>query len=212
MSVCAFLLVLLSYVLPSWAGDIEAFPDLNLNDPASLQEASRVLEEELKLASRPQTYLIIDLVTQSLHIKSRAVTLHQIPIDRSTALFSEVMIGTFRVVARPAVVRRKIDPTAAIEQEPISLADMPIHYELSCSPGLTLVVMPRAMDHPLQWTWVSGHLLWRQLTNWGLAWFVGSPNARHPVLRITLSPDHAQSLAWSLVDGMPLVVRRTTDR
>ena len=212
MSVCAFFLVLLSYVLPGWAADVEAFPDLNLNDPALLQEAARVLEQELKLASRPHTYLLIDLVTQSLYIKARGVAVHQIPIERSTVLASELMVGTFRVAARPAVIRRRIDPAAAIEQEPISLADMPIYYELSCSPNLTLAVLPRAMDHPLQWTWVSVHVLWRQLTNWGLAWYTGSPSARHPVLRITLAPDHAQSLAWSLVDGMPLVIRRTVDK
>jgi hypothetical protein len=31
-------------------------------------------------------------------------------------------------------------------------------------------------------------------------------------LRLTLSVDHAQSLAWSLVDGMALVIRRPTDK
>ena len=212
MVVCAILLLLLSCTFPSWGAEIEAFPDLNLNDPASLKEGSRVLEEELKLASRPNTYLVIDLVTQSVHIKARGVDLHHIPIMRAFVEFNSLLTGTFRVTARPAVVRRKIDPTSSVEQEPISLADMPTYYELSCSPDLTLAVLPTTKDHPLQWIWTSSHRVWRHLKQWGRAWLPTDSHSPRPLLELTLSAEHAQSLAWSLVDGMPVVIRRVTDK
>ena len=205
MGVCAILLLLLSCTVPSWAAESEAFPDLNLNDSASLQEGSRVLEEELKLASRPNTYLVIDLVTQSVHIKARGVSLHHIPILRTAVEFNSLLTGTFRVIARPAVVRRKIDPTSTVKQT-ISLADMPTYYELSCSPDLTLTVLPTARDHPLRWLWTSSHQIWRQLKQWGRAWLFIDSNPPRPLLELTLSAEHAQSLAWSLVDGMPVVI------
>mgnify|MGYP003498918585 FL=1 len=51
--------IILSVVLllstPGWAAEGEVFPDLDINDPVALQEGSRVLEEELKLAARAQT-------------------------------------------------------------------------------------------------------------------------------------------------------------
>jgi hypothetical protein len=212
MGVCAILLLLLSCTVPSSAAESEAFPDLNLNDPASLQEASRVLEEELKLASRPNTYLVIDLVTQSVHIKARGVALYHIPIVWAAVENNSLLTGMFRVTARPAVVRRKIDPGSTVEQEPISLADMPTYYELSCSPDLTLTVLPTAKDHPLRWLQASGHQIWRQLKQWGRAWLLRDSNSPRPFLELTLSAEHAQSLAWSLVDGMPVVIRRATDK
>lgn len=208
MSLCAIVLLLLSLTTPSRAADIEPFRDLRLDDAASLQEATRVLEEELKLAARPQTYIVIDLVTQAIHIKGRGVDLHRIPIKNWSLAAGEGMTGVFRVVERPPVVRRKINPAATVEQEPISLADMPIYYELSCTPSLTLEVRPSADEHPLQWTLSTGRIWWRQLKHWSSALFAAQSGSRRPYLQLTLSTEQAQSFAWSLVDGMSLVIRR----
>lgn len=211
MSLCALLLLLLSFTTPSWAADLEPFPDLNINDPASLQEASRVLEEELKLAARPHTYVLIDLVTRTVYIKGRGVELHRIPIENWSVTFGSEMTGTFRLLARPAVVRRKIDPTATVEQEPIALADMPVQYEVSFAPSLTIEILPSAGDYPWQWTLSSGRTWWRELKNWGHGFFTDQSSQRKSYLQLTLSAEHAQSLAWSLVDGMPFVIRRPTN-
>ncbi|MBH0203757.1 MAG: hypothetical protein HP496_16005 [Nitrospira sp.] len=61
INLCA-IVVLFVFITPSWGKELEAFPDLQLNDAQGLKEATRVLEEELKLAARPQTYVLIDLV------------------------------------------------------------------------------------------------------------------------------------------------------
>lgn len=204
MNVCAiFLLLLLSPATPTGAAEREPFRDLRLDDAAALQEAARVLEEEVKLAARPQTYLLIDLVELTVSIKARGVELHRMPIAQSSISAGEGMTGVFRVVERPPVIRRKIDPTATIEQEPISLADMPVHYELSCTPPLTLEVVPMPDEHP--WQWMLSH--WRRFTQWSSGWF-GQNGSPTPSLHLTLSADQARSLAWSLVDGMSLIIRR----
>lgn len=211
MSLCAILL-LLSFATSSWAKDVEAFPDLNLNDPSSLQEASRVLEEELKLAARPQTYILIDLVTRTIQIKGRGVELHRIPIATWSARSSQDLKGIHRLITRPPVVRRKIDPGATIEQEPISLADMPVDYALSFIPSLAIDVVSSAGDNPLQRIVSSGKTWWRNLKSWGDSFLTDRSAAQGPHLQLMLSVEHAQSLAWSLVDGMPLVIRRPTDK
>jgi hypothetical protein len=210
MRLRAIALLLLAFAAPGRAAELEPFPNLRLDDPASLQEATRVLEEEIKLAARPHTYLVIDLVAAAVLIKGRGVELHRIPIERWSLTRWEDVTGLFRVVERPPVVRRKIDPTAAAEQEPISLADMPVAYDLSCTPPLTLAVLPSAEQHPFRWAWSSGRLWWRSLTQWGKAWLGDRNPPGQPALQLTLSAEHAQSLAWSLVDGMALVIRRPT--
>ncbi len=207
MSRCAFALLLLSFAATSSiAAEQEAFPDLRPDDRAGLTEAARVLQEEIKLAGRPQTYLLVDLVSGTIHIKGRGIDLHRIPIEHWWLSTHDGTAATFRLVHRPPVARRKIQPTGNAEQEPVSLTDMPTTYTLPCTPSLFLEVVPPAREHLWLWTLSSGRLWWGQLTAWGTQWIAGQ--APPPHLRLILSADHAQSLAWSMVDGMPFILRR----
>jgi len=212
MSFCAVFFMLLLMGAPSQAGDLEAFPDLNLNDPGAVQEAARVLHEEIKLAARPQTYLLIDLVTNTIHIKGRGVELHRVPIVAWSAKALHNLKGTHRLIVRPPVVRRKIDPTASVEQEPISLADMPVGYTLSFTPALIIDVAPVAGEHPFQWLKARGNAWWRNLKDETLSLSPGQSATQGPHLQLEVSAEQAQSLAWSAVDGMALVVRRRADK
>ena len=212
MNFCAILL-LLAFTTPSWGKDIEAFPDINFNNLNELKEATRVLEEELKLAARPQTYLLIDLGGSTIHIKGRGISLHQIPIVTWMAESKENLPGIHRLVARPAVVRRKIEPGAGVEQEPISLADMPTDYVLSFTPSLSVTVIPSiSSDSLLQNVVLLGKVGWRNVREWTSRLLADRSSESTSHLRMTLVVDHAQSLAWSLVDGMALVIRRPVDK
>lgn len=207
MPLCAMLL-LFTLTTHSWGKDLEVFPDLNLNDPASVKEATRVLEEELKLAARPQTYILIDLVENTIHIKGRGVGLHHMPIGQWLVGSREALIGIHRLAARPPVARRKIEPGKGVEQDPISLADMPADYDLSFASGLTITVASSAARAGLvQGIAFMGKAWWRRVTNWART--IGTDSSTQPAhLELTISIDHAQSLAWSLVDGMAIIVRR----
>lgn len=208
MTVCA-LFFFFTFGSSGWAAELDPFPDLRLDDPAALQEATRVLEDEVKLAVRSQTYLLIDLVRRTIEIKGRGVVLHAIPIERWDTSDSPRLTGIFRLLARPAVVRRKIDPSTVAEQEPIALVDMPVQYELAYTPPLTVEILPIVREHPWHWTLSTGRAWWRRLQRWGEGLFSGATATADPSLRLTLSAEQARSLAWSLVDGMPLLIRRT---
>ena len=209
MNLCAILL-LVAFTTPSWGKDLDAFPNLNLNDPGSVKEATRVLEEELKLAARPQTYVLIDLVGNSIHIKGRGVELHHMPIVQWSVGSWEKLTGIHRLVARPQVVRRKIEPGKGDEQEPISLTDMPADYDLSFASGLTIYMAPLAAKGNLvQGIAFMGKAWWRRLKSWTSS--IGSDQPSAAQLELTVSVDHAQSLAWSLVDGMAVLIRRSAD-
>lgn len=209
MILCAVLVLLLASSIPGYAGETDSFPGLDLHNHASVQEATRVLEEEVKLAARPQTYLLLDLVTRTLQIKGRGIELHRMTITAWSAKALHELKGTHRLITRPPVLRRKIDPTASVEQEPISLADMPVDYTLSFTPPLSIDVMPIAGESPFQWIRARGQTWWRDLKD---SWSTDRPAAQSPHLRLEVSADQAQSLAWSVVDGMALVIRRPTDK
>ncbi|MFN3682065.1 MAG: hypothetical protein ACK4VP_08505, partial [Nitrospira sp.] len=130
--------LLLTTVTPlSRAAAREPFPDVNMNDPASLQEATRVLQEEILLASRPQNYLLIDLVTKTVHIKGRGLDLYRLTIESWSFEAPEAADRTYRLIARPPLTRPTIDLTGSPKQIPLSLEDMPTAYTLSFAPPLT---------------------------------------------------------------------------
>ena len=205
----AILSILLSLASVSWAAEQDVVPALDTTDPAALQEASRILEEEIKIAARPQTYVLIDLETKAILIKSRGVELHHLPIKSWSASQLSQLATAYRLRERPPVNRRKIDPVAGGEQDPISLADMPTTYTLQFSPPLAILVLSTD-GNPWQWAIQRGRAYWHRLTSWcNTLWTGGSPPSS-PSLHLTVSSDHAQSLAWTVTEGMPFLIRRTT--
>lgn len=213
MSFLAAIVISLVLVSTGWGAEYDAFPDLNRDDPAALREATRVLEEELKLAARPQTYLLLDLPAREIRIKGRGVDLHRMAIVKWAASAPLRLTGTFRLISRPPVARRKIDPSSTTEQEPISLVDMPTDYPLSFVPGLKLEIQSLREEGLVQRTLASAAQVWQRLKAWGSS--LASPSDEHsqeePCLALTLSIDQAQSLAWSTVDGMALIIRRPSE-
>lgn len=203
---CAMLVMFLSLTPASRAAELDVTPSLDMTNPAALQEATRVLEEEVKLAARPQTYVLIDLAANVLVIKGRGVELHRIPIESWSASHLAQLTSLYRLNERPAVNRRKIDPAVGAEQDPISLADMPTAFALHFSPPLVMLVFSRP-DNPWQWTLQRGGTWWRRLRAWeGFFWMKDQSSS--PVLDLTVSVEQAQSLAWTVTENMPFLLRR----
>jgi hypothetical protein len=207
----AILSILLSLASVSWAAEQDVIPALDTTNPAALQEATRVLEEEIKLAVRPQTYVVIDLEAKAILIKSRGVELHHLPIESWSASHLSQLATAYRLRERPPVNRRKIDPVAeADEQAPISLADMPTMFTLQFSPPLAILVLSHTDGNPWQWATQRGRAWWHRLKSWGFTLYTGGKPASSPSLHLIISLDHAQSLAWTVTEGMPFLIRRAT--
>lgn len=177
------------------------------------REANRALEEEIKLAGTAKIYLLLDLTDRSLQIKSRGVELHRLQVlswDASQTGAAPSLRGVFHLLARPPVERPKVvpEPGKDPETEPIDLRDMPAEYALDFDPALVVTVGPPMRDHP--WLWARGRLrgAWLRLKSWTAA---GRP-APPSLLRLTLPEEEARSLAWSVTDGMPLLIAAATAR
>ncbi len=206
----AILSLLLSLTSVSWAVEQDVLPPWDPNDSSALQEATRVLEEEVKLAARPQTYLLIDLTANAILIKGRGIELHRIPIDSWSASHLTELAVAYRLRERPPVTRRKLDPLVGAEQDPISLVDMPTTYALHFFPPMTINVLSSKEGHPWQWAAQRGRDWWRRIASWTLALWTGEPPLSLPSLDLTISADHAQSLAWTVTENMPFLIHRTT--
>jgi hypothetical protein len=203
------LLILPLCFLSLAAADSENVLAVDLNDPAALQEATRILTEEIRLATRPQTYVIVDLVERSVIIKGRGAELHRLPIEHWSAVHLDDASATFRLEARPPVARRKIGPAATTDQPPVSLEDMPTNFTLVFVPSLLVAVHPSASQNFAAWLRFTAREWWMWVKAWSQRLTTGNEPAT-PILRLTLTSSDAQSLAWTVTEHMPFLVRRTS--
>lgn len=206
--VCTLLSLILTLAPVTWASEPGQPLDIDVTNPAALQEATRVLAEEVKLAARPQTYVLIDLVASTILIKGRGVEFHRLPLISWRTSHQKELATTFRLRERPPVTRRKIDPTVSPEQDPISLDDMPTTYSLQFTPALTITI--DSYDRTNVWQFVIHYLRqwWGQITEWWRTFQTTDPASATPHIYLTVTVDQAQSFAWTATDGMPLLIRR----
>lgn len=168
-------------------------------DRQAIEEANTLLREEIKLAARPHTYLLIDLHQGVLLIKARGIELHRLLLLSWRARADVPPAGLFRLTVRPPVDRPRTRPGEDATEHPIDASDMPAEYQLVLEPSLIVAVGPPAQSHP--WLWARG--LAREW--WKRAFFKGSSSW----LLVALSPESARSLAWSVTDGMPVLIGRS---
>ncbi|MGE3155006.1 MAG: hypothetical protein AB7G48_20760 [Nitrospiraceae bacterium] len=205
-------LLLSSSIEPLHAAD--SMPS-SIPNPPDVAERNRVLEQEIRLAARPQTYLVLDLQTAQLLIKARGLDLYRLPISSWTTAEVVRSDGPFYLKTRPPITRTKSGPTDDLTAKPIELSDMPGTYELLFDPPLAVSV--EASNHRSVWTRIRSQIVrwWRSLTQLIHAPSNTSqtPNELHPsMISLSLSEADAQSLAWTVTDGMPLLIVQAAHR
>ncbi len=179
----------------------------------TLTEEIRALEEETKLAASRQVYLLADLINNVIVIKGRGLELYRLPIFSWTGAELGSLNGSFRLRGRPPVIRPKaVAPPDSSTQpalpEPISLRDMPAEYDLVFDPNLTIAVAPPLHEQP--WLRTQSHLRewWQQAFGWVQLGPTSGPRPAGPRLRLTMTREAAKSLAWTVTDGMPLLIAK----
>ena len=169
-------------------------------DRQAIEEANTLLREEIKLAARPHTYLLIDMHHGVVLVKARGIELHRLSLLSWQTHTGVPPAGLFRLTVRPPVDRPRTKPGEDATEHPIEVSDMPAEFQLVLEPSLIVAVGPPAQSHP--WLWARG--LAREW--WKRAFSKGSSSW----LRVVLPPESARSLAWSVTDGMPVLIGRST--
>ena len=189
----------------------------------ALEGENRLLNAELKLASKGMSYIILDLRTDSdstpvrMDLKNRGMVLRQFGIERvSYRGTKEFVIEPIPLLKKRAFLppkRKEIKPLKPEESlDPLSefefmeLKDMPSNYTLLFAKGLYISVTDQ-----------SGGFILRRIINgmrsivrhirysFTMAWnyFLKRDCT---VIEIAMSQEDAQTLFWSLDVGMPIVL------
>jgi hypothetical protein len=202
-----FIVGLYALISPSLVSGSNAAPGPT-DDAAAIIEANQLLEEELKLAGRPHIYMVLDPAAHVILIKSRGIELHRLPIIGVRQIGEGSLNGVFRLRARPSVTRPKAAPADTVSVPAIDLQTMPDRYDLMFDPGLVVSVGQTARERP--WPWMKGlaHEWWSHLADM-LGITIKADDAAAIRIHLIVAQEAAQSLAWIMTDGMPLIIGRT---
>jgi hypothetical protein len=175
---------------------------------AAIIEANRVLEAELTLAARPQIYMVLDLAAHVILIKSRGIELHRLPITAWHPVRDGSLNGVFRLRARPSVNRPKAAASAENTPPPaIELQHMPDRYDLIFDPNLMISIGQTAREEPWAWMKSRAQEWWNRVARM-LRMAVKPEDSSMVKIHLIVSRDTARSLAWTMTDGMPLIIGR----
>ena len=172
-------------------------PPANASELEAVREATRVLEEEVRLSARPQLYLLLKLDDRKLILKGRGVELRQLLIEEWSVSKENELGRVFTLRSRPPVPRPKTKPGKDPTLDPIEIQHMPLSFELAFDPNLAVLVCPSWREQP--WLWAR-----TTVEDW-------YQRVRHPEtihLRLVLAPETVQFIAWSVLEGMPLLIKK----
>lgn len=167
---------------------------------------NRRLAAEVALAGTPKPYFIFDLERRNIALKTRGMTLLEIPVLEQGIWGPRPAIGPTRVKHRDALARPEVRPgeektAATLEQQILELDDMPTLYRMQLAGGMEILVLSRADGGLGNWRNRAG--VWR--------WWLTRPlvtlrqrrqRQEAATVYVVLKPQDAQRLYWSLFEGL----------
>lgn len=184
----------------------------------------RFLESELALASRPISYMVINLRTKAIDLKARGLALKSWPVStwkvwgksivvKAVALKKKTSLKTpKRTNITPAKVqgdeKDKAEVKTGIDLGVLEVTDMPARFTLDFGNGVVVSVRPKPTKF---WPKVGSVLgsAWRFIhiplkTVWGV---FRKKNFTQIYLVVPTARD-AQSLYWAFLDGHNTIIYR----
>lgn len=208
----AFLIrFLLSFFLTFFIS-IDAFSQ----DLLSLEEETKLLESELKLAKTPQLYFVFDLKRHGILIKSKGVILKELKIDTVRFWGPFIKPKSYTLVKKSSLLkpkREEIKPKKPEEEEDagtfdvkaLELSDMPSGYRLTLDEGIIITIRPLAegLFSTIFNTvsYASWYLSRPFLTLWN--YLSGKP---FTAIYLILQKEDARSLYWSFAEGAKSII------
>lgn len=189
---------------------------------SALKGENRLLEAELKLASKGTTYIILDMRTISdsapmrISLKNRGTVLREfhvhrirygrakglpiepIPLTKKTAFFPPK-----RKEIRPLKPEDKADTTSP--PDVLELNDMPPNYTLSFGKELSISITGKPKGFISRFIHrirsLLTHLRYSLTMVWNYLW-----KKEFAIIQMMMDHEDAQAFYWSLDEGMSIVV------
>ena len=187
-----------------------------------LKDENSLLEAELRLASKGTSYIVLDLRTESdsvpvrINLKNRGIVLREFDLDRIRYRRTKgLVIEPIPLIKKMAFFhpkRKEIRPhkpedwADTISQvDFLELKDMPSNYTLSFGKGLFISITGQPKGLISRFIYLISsiliHIRYSLTIVWNHLW-----KNEFAVIEIMMGKEDAQSLYWSLQEGMSIVV------
>ncbi|MDH4359711.1 MAG: hypothetical protein OEW33_03120 [Nitrospirota bacterium] len=165
------------------------------------------IDQELQLAKTKSLYLVVDTTKNIVFLKARGIPLRTFPLTQSAwigaplAHSTIVQLNTKDPLISPIPITPPSDSSSESPPEepakPLTVNDMPNHYELAFQENLTILVQP----HHLPSFWEN---MVHQIAGWGqrVAARIGTWSGSRQYLVLSLDPTEAQALYWATIPPM----------
>jgi len=188
----------------------------------ALKDENSLLEAELRLASKGTSYIVLDLRTESdsvpvrINLKNRGIVLREFDLDRIRYRRTKgLVIEPIPLIKKMAFFhpkRKEIRPhkpedwADTISQvDFLELKDMPSNYTLSFGKGLFISITGQPKGLISRFIYLISsiliHIRYSLTIVWNHLW-----KNEFAVIEIMMGKEDAQSLYWSLQEGMSIVV------
>jgi hypothetical protein len=184
-------------------------------------EQNKLLENELTLARKAASYVIINLQDKSISLKAKGIVLRKWDIQSSKSWGRPVGPAPYKMTKKSALSQpKRPDITPGQEEKKtkdkekkeafdlgvLELKDMPIHYDLSFDENIYISVRPKTKR------------FWPSLMNIGktISWFTYLPMKtiwhvlkKKPFTEIEIvmkNEKDAQGVYWSFLDGQSTII------
>ncbi|MCG2721348.1 MAG: hypothetical protein L6290_04945 [Thermodesulfovibrionales bacterium] len=174
---------------------------------------SRLLEEELKLSRKPDIYFIFNLKGKMVYIKSRGISLKELPIKDFNFWGSPVSVSAYRVREKSTFIepeREMIKPGESKKNEEykvdaFEVTDMPSRYTVILDGGIAIYIKPLTegiFSGISNFSFSSVRFLTRPIL---MLWNVlkGKP---YTAIDIVLDKNDAMAFYWSLSENSNAIV------
>ena len=194
---------------------LSAASNVSADELLDLRTENRFLQSELPLAQKANVYFIFNLKDKKVYMKTRGVTLRELPIVKVKAWNIRIPAKSQALLKRSTLFKPRREDIKPQEKETgssdkfeidaLELDDMPSRFNLVLDNGVVITVRPTPrgvlshlenMGNSLFW-----HLSRPLLTVWG---FLGKKS--YSSLYLSMEKTDAQSLYWSFSEGSQCII------
>ena len=174
---------------------------------------NRLMEEELKLSRKPDVYFVFNLKEKIIYIKSRGISLKEMPINGFNCLGTHVSVNayqvrkksTFNEPEREIIKPGEIKKNDKYKVDAFELSDMPSRYTVVLDNGAAIYIQPltegiasgisNASYSSVRFLTRPVLILWNVLK--------GKP---YTAIDIVLDKTDARAIYWSLTENSNTII------
>jgi len=207
----------------SLAAAILGLLSLSAQDPRVLSEQNRRLENELSLARKPVSYMVIDLESKTVTLRSRGMILKTWGVHRFKTWGKPIPDQTVKLVKKTALSNPKRANITPGQEETkkksdekkdtfdlgtLELKDMPVHYNLLFEGNVRISVRPRTKRFWPALLNIAKSVSWLTYLPLKTVWFSVRGKSFTQIELVIRSEKDAQGIYWSFLDGHGTLIYR----